>query len=777
MSMQTSYPGVYIEEVPSGVRTIMGVGTAVTAFVGYTKRGPIDEPVTVFNFGDYERTFGPLDPQCELGYAVHQYFLNGGGAATVVRVTVGAAVASVTMRNGGGTPAAVLTVKARELGTPGNALSVEVDHRSSSNPRSLFGLRITRYGADADGGVKAVASESYTDLSMNSAAARYAVRFVNARSQLVELVQETVTPPAMPGSGVEAAPYTLGTSTSGDLSTFMVASLTTTNSRVRVSVNEGDPFEIQLVRGGDAPLVTLGDLAARIVSRIQEHRPDLTLRGDAVPVGASTQIVIESRTDASKRSVRFFNASTQSAAQPLRLGLENGGAEVDGMAFARPVVNETVGGADVNLMTPPSTGRIEVRVHRGASYTAVPLTVYDASSGGAPASPALLVDRLRNAMYASPADPALRAVNVALRDGRLVLSANLPEPNLSFELATPAAFMADSLLSQFGMASSIRNVTRYALGLGATGLSQQAGSLGADGTPPSTAGALLGREMDKTGLYALEKADYFSLLCLPNSLDEDEARSLYQQAAPFCERRRAMLFVDIPASESDDPRSFLGSLRHKNAVAYHPRIKAPDFAQGGALQSFASCGAIAGVYARTDAERGVWKAPAGMDATIRGVQALDRSLTEGEIGGLNRQGINGLRTTPLAGSIVWGARTLVGADDLASEWKYVPVRRLALYIEESLFRGTQWVVFEPNDEPLWSQIRLNVGSFMQTLFRQGAFQGKSPREAYLVKCDRETTTQDDINRGVVNVVVGFAPLKPAEFVFLKIQQLAGQNGV
>ena len=123
---------------------------------------------------------------------------------------------------------------------------------------------------------------------------------------------------------------------------------------------------------------------------------------------------------------------------------------------------------------------------------------------------------------------------------------------------------------------------------------------------------------------------------------------------------------------------------------------------------------------------------------------------------------------------MWGSRTLAGADLLASEWKYVPVRRLALFLEESLYRGTQWVVFEPNDEPLWAQIRLNIGAFMQTLFRQGAFQGASPREAYFVKCDRETTTQNDIDSGVVNIMVGFAPLKPAEFVIVKIQQMAGQ---
>ena len=141
---------------------------------------------------------------------------------------------------------------------------------------------------------------------------------------------------------------------------------------------------------------------------------------------------------------------------------------------------------------------------------------------------------------------------------------------------------------------------------------------------------------------------------------------------------------------------------------------------------------------------------------------------------MNPLGINCLRNFPASGRVVWGSRTLQGDDRLASEWKYLPVRRFTLFLEESLYRGTQWVVFEPNDEPLWAQIRLNLGAFMQSLFRQGAFQGTSSRDAYFVKCDSETTTQTDINNGIVNIVVGFAPLKPAEFVILKIQQMAGQ---
>ena len=169
----------------------------------------------------------------------------------------------------------------------------------------------------------------------------------------------------------------------------------------------------------------------------------------------------------------------------------------------------------------------------------------------------------------------------------------------------------------------------------------------------------------------------------------------------------------------------------------------------------------------------MWKAPAGTDASLRNA-TITTIVNDLNNGVLNQLGVNVLRSFPVYGNLSWGARTMRGADQLAHEYKYIPVRRTALYIEESLYQGLKWVVFEPNDEPLWAQIRLNVGAFMNSLFRQGAFQGTTPREAYFVKCDRTTTTQDDINRGVVNIQVGFAPLKPAEFVVLQIQQIAGE---
>jgi phage tail sheath protein FI len=285
------------------------------------------------------------------------------------------------------------------------------------------------------------------------------------------------------------------------------------------------------------------------------------------------------------------------------------------------------------------------------------------------------------------------------------------------------------------------------------------------------------------GLYALNKADLFNLLCLPGYKDTGPGfevdKEVISVAAKYCEARRAVLLVDPPASwrTKEDAKAGVAlgvGTTSKNAALFFPRLRQPNPERNNQKEDFGPGGAVAGVFTRTDCQRGVWKAPAGVEATLIGVPELAVRLTDAETDELHPLAVNCLRDFPGTGKVVWGARTLAGSDPAASEWKYIPVRRTALFIEESLYRGTKWVVFEPNDESLWSQIRLNVGAFMQTLFRSGAFQGRSAREAYFVKCDQETNTQDDINRGAVNIIVGFAPLKPAEFVVIKIQQMAGQ---
>lgn len=512
MPSALTYPGVYIEEIPSGVRTITGVATSITAFIGAARRGPVDSPVRVQSFAEFQRSFGGLWHRSPMTYAVHQFFQNGGSDALTVRVVnIPAPLTGKAIGN-----ADSLNLEAASPGEWGNKLRVRVDDdtRAEIGTEQLFNLTVRDTGTGA--------TERFLNVSVLSTHPRFVGKVLEEESKLIRLVLPW--PTTRPAETDAAA----------DRATFA---------------------------GGD-----------------------------------------------------------------------------DGGGTGTPITDAQVSGS----------------------------------------------------------------------------------------------------------------------------------SLAAD----------------KRGLWALEKADLFNLLCIPPySFDGDIRAETRTAAANYCRDRRAFYIVD-PLSGWKEPSHLTdaatgltgpdwGLNPSENAALFFPRLRAPDPLQEGRLAEFVPCGAIAGAMARTDSQRGVWKAPAGIDVPLNGVSELSVRLTDGENGQLNPLGVNCLRAFPDSGRVVWGARTLRGADSLASEWKYIPVRRLALFIEESLFRGTKWVVFEPNDEPLWAQIRLNIGAFMHNLFRQGAFQGQSKREAYYVKCDGETTTQSDINSGIVNIEVGFLPLKPAEFVVIKIQQMTG----
>jgi hypothetical protein len=538
MPINPTYPGVYIEEIPSGVRTITGVATSITAFIGRALRGPVDFPIRIQSFADFERAFGGLWVESTLGYAVRQFFQHGGTDGLIVRVFNGDvpnSTATITLPTATGSlvlEAAGATANGNRIspGTWGNNLRAVVDHdtRDADLPladqdTNLFNLAIREVRVAADGTETTVNEEHFLNVSVDPNDSR----FVN-----------------------------------------IVLEQTSSLARVR----------------SDAPV---------------DERPTASaLDGDGNPIPTATD------------------------------------------------------------------------------------------------------------------------------DG------------------------------------------------------------GGDGIDPTDT-EIVGVQNDRTGLYALEEADLFNLLCIPplTRANGDVDPATWAEAAAYCQERRAMLIVDPPVAWNtiDTAETGVNAIRQsigtddaRNAAVYFPRLRMADPLNENRLATFAPCGAVAGIIARTDAQRGVWKAPAGLEASFSGVREFSLRMTDAQNGRLNPLGLNCLRTFPVTGNVVWGARTLAGADRLASEWKYLPVRRLALYLEESLYRGTQWVVFEPNDEPLWAQIRLNVGAFMQNLFRQGAFQGRSPREAYFVRCDSTTTTQNDIDRGIVNIAVGFAPLKPAEFVIIQIQQMAGQ---
>ena len=281
----------------------------------------------------------------------------------------------------------------------------------------------------------------------------------------------------------------------------------------------------------------------------------------------------------------------------------------------------------------------------------------------------------------------------------------------------------------------------------------------------------------RKALRALDAIEPVNLLVLPGNSDP----AVREAAAGYCFGRRAFLIADPPAAQT--PAQMAIGLAPavgewwRNAAIYYPWIRIADPANGGQPRVSAPSGTVAGLFVRTDINRGCWKAPAGVDATLAGVVGLELALGDAENGQLSPLGVNCLRKfANLPVPVVWGARTMRGADALTDEYKYIPVRRLALYIEESLTRGLNWAVFEPNAEPLWAKLRDSVSNFLNEMFRQGAFQGSKAAEAYFVKCDSATSTPGDLAAGLVNLQVGFAPMKPAEFVVLRIQLRAGPAG-
>jgi uncharacterized protein len=526
MPATLTYPGVYIQEIPSGSRTITGVATAVAAFVGRASRGPVDEPVRITSLAEFERTFGGLERTSGLGYAVRDFYLNGGNLAVVVRL--------------GGAGAAAATI----------VLAGDAEEDEEDNSVTLTTIGPGEWGN--------------------------------------EVHAEVVHAPDPPTDPVARANHP----------TQVVAD--------QQGVDPTDLFVLTVREGpADDPVLV-------------ESYPNVTF--------------------------------------------VDGPRRIDAVLRASELVRVAEG------ETMPGTGRAAQGTYDG--------------TGGVD-SPA----RLEMTDY----------VDTGFQD-------------------------------------------------------------------------------DKAGIYALLKADLFTLLCLPPSAPDLEVpETLWSEALALCADERAFLIVDPPPDTGADGIETWVTERGltalgRNGAVYFPRVRRPDPLRDGAIGTFVPSGAVAGIMARTDGARGVWKAPAGIEAGIVGASGLSVQLTDDENGELNPVGINCLRTFPVIGSVVWGARTLRGADVLADEYRYVPVRRLALFLEETLYRSTQWVVFEPNDEPLWAQIRTSIGAFMQDLFRQGAFQGSTPRDAYFVRCDAETTTQYDIDRGIVNIIVGFAPLKPAEFVVVSIQQ-------
>ncbi len=782
MPVTPTYPGVYIEEVPSGVHTITGVATSIAAFLGHAKEGPVNKATRLLSYADFEKTFGAPFAGSELAYSIKLFFQNGGTDCYVVRLvkTGTGAKASAILKNEAAAPIDVLKFSAKEIGTWGNELAVEIDY-GTANPEDTFHTRIYRIAAD--GTISAL--EEYLNCSMDSSKSRYAPDLITQSSKLVDceltFANEAAYLAAAPDAGYSEArrPFTPNQAGRDELAGILAAASKT--SKFKISIDGSAYFEVDLADAfpnGSNEATLTGNIKNKINDALPpslQNTVDVTLVPGVGTGGGALKVLCLTSSTANKKSISLQPGSTNDVTTVLMMGTDQGGIEKSRFSVLRPAPSGTFFSLSklntlANLLQTDFSKIIidGQTMDLGTSLQTTPAPPhkwYEDSAGK--------FDGIREkfAIIAAAVNNASIGWKAKVDGYRLLISKKQGLNNFSSPLTTDGTpdtsyFIANTRLYSLG--SSVGTFT---------GTTQS----GVDGDPPDYS-AYQGSQADHTGFYALDLVDIFNMMILPkhSAISENDYRSLWASASAYCNDHRAFLLINSPESWSDsyskavDPSTGIKKLRigvvKDHSAVFYPQIQIKDKE---ILRKLGPSGAVAGIFARIDSERGVWKAPSGLNADVVGISGLSLNLTDLENGVLNKEGVNCIRSFP-SGIVNWGARTMDGADDFGSEWKYIPIRRLALFLEESLYRGTKWVVFEPNDEPLWAKIRLNVNAFMMGLFRQGAFQGSTPDKAFFVKCDAETTTQADRNLGIVNILVGFAPLKPAEFVIIKIQQIAGE---
>jgi hypothetical protein len=739
-------------------------------FIGTAKKGPINRPVRCVSYLDYARAFGEDVAGGDLVRYVKLFFLNGGTDCFVMRIANGAIPAQITLRSEGGAPTLRLTAK--DAGVLGNDIRVRVTY-AGAQPEVTFNLEVFRFELDSSGTRVKKDTEIWSGLSMNPASPSYAQDFLTQNSKLIN------------ANDLLAGALNPGFSLSGrSMTAANLATLLGTNSVFLISVDGSPYFRIDT---SAFPTTVAGIQSAINAQFVTEGLPGITVV--AAPVAGITGFGNRVQITSGGTGDVFIRPAPEARdlAVPLMLGTAQGGIEVSSHSVRRPApsgVTTKVTLADLNAFVS----------QLGSTVTSLSLQTLDAANAPQTVPIPLAVDTVPLARVAVDAFASSPNGNSdGLREKFAIIAQtinNFTPPIVTHRFSWKAEVWGSRLAIQPGdiyeddyalpapvvalpaqlvaLINTPPNVHFFRLGLGGTG-SQTAPVVGTDGGKPFAS--------DYDAAYDIidKEVDLYNLMVLPPDAAVP-VTSLYGTASVRCKNRRAFLLMDPPDSWTDAQIASTGvnalriGLVKDYSALFFPKITIDE---NGLKKDIGPAGAIAGLCARIDSTRGVWKAPAGTEADLRGVVGLKQRFSDGENGILNPRAINTIRIFP-NGIVNWGARTMDGDDGFGSEYKYIPIRRLALFIEESLYRGLKWVVFEPNDEPLYAQIRLNVGAFMHDLFRQGAFQGQKPSDAYFVKCDTETTTQADRNLGIVNIWVGFAPLKPAEFVILYLQQMAGQ---
>lgn len=759
------HPGVYVEEIASGSRPIEGVATSVTAFVGFSNRGPVAEPTLIGNFDDYVNDFGQIvDENDAMGLAVQAFYLNGGGSAYICRLAGDVATsANETDILGEGaynsgtntrTPTAspVLTIEASSPGTWGDEVrfKIEKDYRDSR----LFSLLV---GTFVNGEFEE--EERFDNLSMDAETDDYVVTMVNQNSSMVQVT--------VPDSLTYQNAQILGADVAlADMRTYLTDA--TQSKSFMIGVN-GSALKSVTLPSNFTNTSTRAEIATAMRDEIR------------ATMGISDIDVITTGTNASSTFTIATTAATPDSSSSIQLGNSDLLAAL-GLSSTNIA---TMTGGDAGAAPAVASGN-NFQIVLDA-FDSVTVEFSDAISGGDD-----IASEIENQVQAAfenipsysgfscsfdPAGPnafTLKSGGSDVLESTIALTDGTGTPLATLALAT--ATSTDGRTIEQGIDEVVPQAmagTHPAPGFGER---LQNG----ENTTPIAA--------DFTSFYntTLRKFRDVSIVVVPgSSWDGATGQSNIAATLAHCESmKNRVLIVDPPSGtelENATVVSALGLPTSTYSVLYYPWVSManplyhPDKAPNKDKTVLVAPSAIAaGMWAKIDGKRGVWKAPAGVEARLTGAAGLEYIVENLEQDQLNPLGVNCIRRLPNYGSVLWGSRSLATKAD--PEWRYVPVRRTAIYIEESIFNGIQWAVFEPNSHLLWSSLRANIGSFMNGMFRAGAFQGETAKDAYFVRCGLgDTMTQGDIDRGQVIVMVGFAPLKPAEFVIVRIQQKVGKE--
>ncbi|ABV94297.1 hypothetical protein Dshi_2564 [Dinoroseobacter shibae DFL 12 = DSM 16493] len=775
-------PGVYIEEIPSGARPIEGAATSVAAFVGSARRGPAGSAEPIGKLDDYKSLYGDITSEDDaMGLAVQAFYLNGGKKAFICRLAGGLSKAASVSVNGQGSGGAntaqpVLVVSASSVGDWGNDLYIRI---VKPDPDALsFDLEV---GARIDGTFELM--ERFAGLDMRAGSDRYVIDVIADQSRLIdvalgpdaqaELAASDYADATLQGgdTGTEATYFTagLGGATSGTLTLNLngrgtetiTVDLSTAGLDGSDHVDDADLLAAAVQAGirAHSPLdvfqtVTVDYTAPRFTITAPEDGSVASLAGGGGTLGALMRMTPQDRaTLTSEPAVGASGTFFSSAA--------NG---VNAAANAPTEISITIDGH----------GPVAVAM----DFTDTGFVGTNGTDG------ALVAGVMETAIRAARPDlVSFTEATVVYDTNRFVITSGNPAPRVS-GVSVAAGNFADYLNLSTGTSVAGRAVTQgtspvmplQTLGSGGEGEQLVGGTTVA----PSAA--------DYAAFYdgVLRKVPDVTMILLPGQPYTETGPSLeISNTIAFAERERRMMFIADPPPgvelTTDTGIDALQLTSSTYAATYYPWVRSPNPLYNVDLNPTAPKTVLippsafaAGLWTKTDGRRGVWKAPAGVETRLVGASALEFEVEELEQSTLNPRGINCFRKLPSFGSVVWGSRTL--ATKAVPEWRYVPVRRTALFIEKSIKDGIQWAVFQPNAHPLWASLRTNIGGFMDGLFRAGAFQGEKANDAYFVRCNLgDTMTQADIDRGQVIVIVGFAPLKPAEFVIVRIQQKVAEQ--